>query len=137
MQRPSSGVIGLLAVIMIGAMMLAGGITIAFIGQSQVILAGDVDGEHVTRMLATSCVEEAAHRLKLNASYVGGVIPLGSIANSCTAVVTGSGTTRTLTATTTYGDYTKTIVATLTKKSNVAASASGWSVTAWSEGDPP
>ncbi len=133
--RRSAGFIGLLTVIVLGAIILSIGVSTAFVGQTQLILAGHADHEYAVRALVSSCVEEAVHRLKLDPSYAGGTVPLG--ADSCTAAVSGSGSSRTISATATSGGYTKTVSATATLRQNAAASASGWSVTAWQEGDPP
>lgn len=132
---PARGFIGLLTVIVLGALVLSIGITTAFVGQTQLILAGHVDHEYAVRALVSSCVDEAVHRLKLDASYVGGTIPLG--ADSCTVTVSGSGSSRTIAATATIDGYTKAVAATATLKQNAAMNAAGWSVTAWAETDPP
>lgn len=128
------GLIGLVTVIVIGALVLSVGVTTAFIGHTQLLLASHADHEYALRALAGSCVEEAAYRLKLNSSYTGGTVPLG--AGSCLIAVSGGGSSRTVTLTATEGSYTRRVTATLETRSNSAASASGWAVTSWQEGDP-
>jgi hypothetical protein len=129
------GFIGLLTVIVLGALILSIGITTAFVGQTQLILAAHADHEYAVRALVTACVEESVHRLKLNSGYAGGTVPLG--ADACTVTVSGSGSSRTIAATATVDGYTKAVAATATLKQNAAANARAWSVTAWAEADPP
>jgi len=135
MRDTSRGFIGLLTVIVLGALVLATGISIAFIGQTQLVLSGHMDYEHATRVVASACMDEASYRLGLNSAYTGGTVPVG--ADSCVIAVSGSGATRTVTVTATVGSYVKRVTATATLKQNAAVSASGWSVTAWAEGDAP
>lgn len=129
------GMIGLLTVIVIGVTMLAVGITASFIGQTQLTVTGYADRGHLARTLAVTCLEEAAFRLKLNAAYVGGTVPID--AETCTVTVSGAGSTRTVTATATVDGHVKTIVATATLRQNAALSARAWSLSAWTEQDPP
>lgn len=131
----SRGMVGLLTVIVIGAMMLAVGITASFIGQTQLTVTGYVDRGHLARTLAVTCFEEAAFRLKLNAAYVGGTVPIDT--ETCTVTVSGSGSTRTVTASATVDGHVKTIVATATLLQNAAQNARAWSLSAWAEQDPP
>ena len=129
------GFIGLLTVIVLGAMILSIGISTAFIGQTQLTLSAHADYEYAVRELVSACVEESVHRLKLDSAYAGGTVPLGS--DTCTVAVSGSGTTRTIAATATVNGYTKAVTATATLKQNASLNAKAWSVTAWSENDPP
>lgn len=119
---------------MIGAMVLAIGVSAAFIGQTEVILAGHVDQEHFARNVAAACAEEALHRLKLNSGYVGGTVPVGS--QSCTATVTGSGSTRTVSAAASSAEFVKTIVIGASLRQNAALNASAWHIDSWTEADP-
>lgn len=129
------GVIALLTVIVIGAVMLSLGISTALSSHVQVIVAGQSALSNDTRELVSACIEEAVHRLKKDPAYVGGTVPLDT--RTCTITVVGAGSPRTITATATVDDYTKTIVATIATRNNTAASASGWAITSWSESDPP
>lgn len=134
-RHADQGVIALLAVIIIGAMIVAIGISTSFIAQTEIVLSGDVDREYSTRMLAVACLEEAAFRLKLNTAYVGGTIPIES--DSCTVAISGSGSTRTVTATATVDGYTKTVTVVASLRQNAAANARAWTIDSWTEGDPP
>lgn len=127
--------IGLLTVIVIGAIVLTVGIAASMLGQTQLVLAGYADREDLARALAMTCLEEAVHRLKQNSAYAGGTVPLGT--DTCSVTVSGSGSTRTLTATGTVDAHSKTLTATATLKQNASLSAKAWSITAWSENDPP
>ncbi|HTK04555.1 MAG TPA: hypothetical protein VL500_03150 [Candidatus Eisenbacteria bacterium] len=127
--------IGLLTVIVIGALVLTIGIAASALGQSQLMLAGYADREDIARTLAIACLEESAYRLKLNSAYAGGTVPIGT--DTCSVTVSGTGGTRTLTAAATLEGHTKTLTATATLKQNAALTAKAWSITAWSENDPP
>lgn len=129
------GVIALVTVVIMGAMLLSLGLAIASLAQTELIIASSVAHEREAFSLATTCIEEAAHRLKLNASYAGGTVPLGT--QSCTVSVSGSGSTRTVIASSTSDIYTKSVTVTLTLKQNAALNARAWEVTAWAEADPP
>ncbi len=127
------GAIVLLTVILIGAMVVTIGVTAAFVGQTQVIVGGQMDARTRVLLLASTCLDEAAYRLKRDAAYVGGSVPVGN--DSCTVVVAGSGATRTLTATASSGDFTRAVEVTATRRQNAAANATGWSLGAWTEVD--
>lgn len=129
------GLIALLTVIIIGAIVLSIGLAAAFIGNTAIIVAGHADREYSTRMLASACVEEAMHRLKLDSGFTSGTIPIGS--DTCVISMSGSGSNRTITLTATSGQYTKTITIGGLLKQNVAANARAWTVDSWVEGDPP
>ncbi|MEY4723406.1 MAG: hypothetical protein RLZZ324_919 [Candidatus Parcubacteria bacterium] len=137
-REDNRGLIAILTVVLIGALILAIGISSSLIGRTEIVQSGDFDREQATREVVASCVDEALHRLKLNSGYVGGTVPIGS--NSCTVAVSGSGSTRTITANATIvivNSYTKRVTVTASKRSNVANSASGWGIDTWTEGDPP
>lgn len=129
------GMIGLLTVIVIGALVVAIGLAASTLGQSQLLLAGHADREDIIRSLAIVCLEESTYRLKLNSAYTGGTVPFGS--DTCTLTVSGSGSTRTVVASASRDNYTKTLTATATLKQNAALSAKAWAITVWSENDPP
>jgi hypothetical protein len=129
------GVVALITVIIMGAMLLSLGVSAAFLSQTQLIITAGTGRQREAFALATTCVEEAVHRLKTNSSYTGGTIPID--ANTCTVTVAGSGSTRTVTASSTVDVYTKGITVTLTLKQNAALNSQAWSVTSWAETDPP
>jgi len=133
-QEGERGVIALMTIIVIGALIMVVGISASFIGQTEIVLSGDVDSEHAARMVASACVEEAIYRLKLDESYAGGTVPIGSA--TCTVTVSGSGTTRTVTASATVSSHTKTLNVGALRKQNVAGNARGWTVDSWAEGNP-
>jgi len=127
------GVIALMTVIMLGAMLLVVGISAAFIGQTDVIIVGQIDRGYYVRSLAGTCVEEAMHRLKLDPAYVGGTIPIGS--GNCTVTVSGSGTTRTVVGAATYDGFTKSIGVSASRRGNIAGNAHAWNIDSWQEVD--
>jgi hypothetical protein len=135
LRRDQQGIIAMITVVVIGAMILSVGISAALIGQTEIILSGHTDREYAARSLATACVEEALHRLKLNAGYAGGTVPVG--AESCSVTVTGSGAGRTITATASSAEFTKSISVTASLRQNSAGNARAWHIDAWAGIDPP
>lgn len=129
------GIIALTTVIIIGAIILAVGVSAALVGQTEITLAGQSDREYLARGLASACIDEAMLRLKRNSGYTGGSVPIGS--DTCVAAVTGSGSSRTITATATSDVFTKAVTVAASLKSNVAGNASAWHIDSWTEGDPP
>ncbi len=134
-SRFKRGVVALITVIIMGASLLTIGLTIAFISQTELVISAGAGRERQALALAMSCLEEASHRLKNNSSYTGGTVPIDG--NTCTVTVSGSGGTRTVTASSTVDVYTKGVSATFTLKQNAALNSKAWEVTAWSETDPP
>lgn len=129
------GVIAMLTMIMLGALIVSIGIAAGLVSHSQLVVEAVTDHERQVRALASTCLEEAVYRLKLNSAYAGGTIPLDG--ETCAVTVSGSGGTRTVTATATVASHTKVLTATLTLRQNAALSTRAWSVTAWQEGNPP
>jgi len=128
------GVVLLITVIIVGALVLAIGVSAVFMGQTEVIKAGYADRSRQVSLLASACVDEALQRLKLDVSYTGGTVPVNS--ESCTVTVTGTGTTRTITAVGAAGGHTKTLLVGATLRQNSAGSAKVWSVDSWTESGP-
>lgn len=134
-MRPR-GVIALITVIILGALILAVGLSASFTGQTETILSGQLDREQLARILAQTCVDEAMHRLKLDSTYTGGTVLVGA-SDTCTVSVSGSGSSRTITLAATSDIFTKTIVIGASLKQNAAANASAWHIDSWTESDPP
>ncbi|HSD12857.1 MAG TPA: hypothetical protein VLC10_04825 [Patescibacteria group bacterium] len=129
------GVIALLTMIVLGALVVSIGIAAGLVGHSQLVVEAVTDHERQVRALASTCLEEAVYRVKLDPAYAGGTVPLEG--ETCAVTVSGAGGTRTVTATAAVASHTKSLTATLTLKQNAALSARAWSVTAWQEGNPP
>lgn len=134
MRHDERGAIALLTMIFIGALVVSIGISAAFIGQTDVIVGGEIDNRNRAILLASACLDEAAFRLKLDSAYTGGTVPLGD--DICTVAVAGSGTTRTLTASASSGAFTREVAATATLRQNPAAEAHAWALGPWVEVDP-
>lgn len=124
----------LLTVIIIGAIIVAAGISAAFLGQTEMIIAGGADRAFLARSYAQSCAEEALYRLKSDELYTGGAITSG--VDGCSVSVTGTGTTRTVTATATSGDISKTVSVDAVLVQNASLKAKAWTVDSWTVVDP-
>jgi len=124
----------LLTVIIIGAIIVAAGISAAFIGQTEIIVTGDADRANVARNAAQACGEEALFRLKTQAGYSGGTIDIFGL--TCAVSMTGAGANRTITATASSDVVSKTVRIETSLKQNSSLKAKTWFVDSWSEVDP-
>jgi len=134
-NRPASaGVVVLMSVIIIGALLLVIGLSAAYRGQTELIMASDASREQEVRYVAVACVEEALFRLKKDPAYLGGTVVVG--AETCTVTVSGSGTARTVVSTATVADYTKTLNLAVSSRVNAAGKTLGWHVDSFTEVTP-
>lgn len=132
MRQDNRGVIALVTVVIIGALLLMVGLATAQIGQTQLVSVSQADRGQWARQYAVACVEEAVFRLRANPNFSGTTVPIDGY--DCTVSLTGLGVNRTVTATSTVGDYTKTITAGLFFRS-VAGGGAAWTIDSWEESD--
>jgi len=128
------GVTLLLTMILIGALILAIGLSVAYLSQTQVIISGHIDYAQSLRQAAFACVDEAFIRLRSDLNFTGDTLELGM--DTCTSVVSGSGLNRTVTVDATEGDYALRIVVEATLRQNSSSNARGWEVLRWQETNP-
>ena len=133
-DRPPRGVIGLFTVIILGAMVLAVGLVSSYAAQTELLMVSDIDRGQYARQLASSCLDEALYRLKKDSAYTGGTVPI--LSSSCQVTVSGGGTSRTITATATDGESTKTLLVGAELRVNNGGNARSWYVQSWEEVDP-
>jgi len=126
--------VALITVIVLSALLLLIGLSASYIGQTEIIIAGQMDRGQHARTLAATCMEEALHRLKLDDTYSGGAIDIDS--DSCTVTVTGAGASRTITSTASSGDFTKNVEVSASLRQNADTDASAWNIDSWAELDP-
>jgi len=132
--RPADGapgVVALLTMIILGALILAIGATVSYVGQTQVILSGQFDRGQAVREAAFSCVDEALGRLKKDAGFTSGSLPVGAI--TCTMSVSGSGSSRTIVASATDGDLVQKVNVDAGLRLNPGGHARGWEILSWQE----
>lgn len=129
--KKNHGFVSLITVIVISAIILSVGLTISLLGVNELLFGFIADQSHQALQMADACTEEAYFRLKKNSSYTGGTLSLGG--GSCTATVTGSGTTRTITVSATVGNFTRRITTNVTLTSNAAGNTEGIDLTHWEE----
>ena len=125
------GFIGVVTVMTVSVITLALAVTSAYLSIDELIIASASDQSQRALHLADGCAEEGLYRVKLSSAYVGGTILFTG--GSCTLVVSGSGSTRTVTSTVVLGSYTRVVQSQITLSQNVATNADGIDVTAWSE----
>lgn len=130
-RKNNRGVAALTTIIIISAIGLTIGITLSNLSLNELILSFE-DGESQRALFyAEGCAEEGAYRLKLNTAYAGGTVTYGTY--SCTVSVSGSGSTRTVTADATYKDFTRTVSYDVSFVQNTAGNAHGRDITHWQE----
>lgn len=125
------GFIGVVTVMTVSVIALALAVTSAYLSIDEILSSFASDQSQQALHLADGCAEEAAFRLKRNAAYTGGTIPFTG--GTCSVVVSGSGSTRTITSTVIVGEYTRAVQTQVTFTTNVATNADGIDVTAWEE----
>lgn len=89
------GVAALLTVIIVGAAVLVMAYAASILGQGDLEISVTQQQGSETLAIAEGCADEAMRRLRLDASYAGSTLNLGS--GSCTIGVVSSGDDRTIT----------------------------------------
>ena len=119
------GAIAILTVVIVGAATLLMAYSASLLGLGELEMGYLSQKGEETFFLTDGCIEEAMHRLRKNTNYSGSSLNLGS--GSCIIGVSGSGLSRTITATGTIGVHTK-VVSTelLLKTSTTSASIINW-----------
>ncbi|MBI4117662.1 MAG: hypothetical protein HY453_01105 [Parcubacteria group bacterium] len=125
------GAAALLTTIFITLVVIGLALAIHSAGINELLFGLGDDQAQKALLLADTCADEARFRIKKDASYAGGTIPIGSY--TCTVSIAGGGSTKTITASATVNDYTQTVVTVTDIKSNVAGNTKGIDVTSWSE----
>jgi len=120
-----------MTVLIISVIALSIGVAVALLGSNELIFGLTAEQSHSLLQQADGCAEEAYLRLKKDPAYTGGSIPYAD--GTCTVVVTGGGSTRTVTSTLTIGNFTKSVEADVSLQANTAGNAEGIDVTAWEE----
>lgn len=125
----NSGFISLTLVLVVLGALMAVTLAVGLRGISEV--QSGLYGNQGNRVLqvAEACSEEAYLRLKLDSSYVGGIIDVNG--DGCEVSVAGAGATRTITATATRKGFTREVVSTVYLNENVAGTAKGIDLTKW------
>ncbi len=121
-----SGLSLLVVIVILGAasLIVAVGTSLLSIGEADLGFASDQGKE--AHFLADGCMDEALNQLRrASSTYTGGTLSIGS--DSCILSVSGSGNTRTVSITSTVGDFSASINA------DVLLASSTISVTDWRE----
>jgi hypothetical protein len=126
-----AGYIGITTILIVSVITLAIAVGAALLGINELLYS--YNGVESAKALhaADGCADEAIHRLKADNAYTGGTIPHAS--GSCTVIVSGSGSTRAISANVTVGEFTRSVQINVSLLSNTSANAYGIDVTAWSE----
>jgi hypothetical protein len=97
--------IALLTVIILSSVILMLAVNVTLLGISSQGNVFYISKSGQVFVEGEGCVEEALLQLKRNADYTGGALTAGSV--SCTAVVSGTGSNRTVAVIATAGDFTR------------------------------
>ena len=127
--KNQSGVIALITVLIIMSILLTIGTTAALLGVNELQLSFSGTQAQKALQMTEICAEEAYLKLKKNSSYATGSITLTE--GSCGFIISGSGTDRTITASSTLDNFTRTITASTTLTSNPAGTAEGIEIDEW------
>lgn len=120
------GVAALLTIVIVAAATLIMAYSASLLGLGELDLGYTAQKGEEAFSVADGCIEEALHRMRLNAGYTGGSLSLTN--GSCTITVSGSNP-YTIGAIGTSGDYNKKLEAVITLTGNVIT------VDSWKEKD--
>ncbi len=122
----------MVTVLVMMAVLLAIGLTVASIGRDEIALAGIVQDGDQAFSVADGCAEEAIDRLKGDSAYAGGTYSLAG--GACTVAVTNlGGSNRAVSVAATYADNGRGIDVNVTLKTNTAANAKTVTINSWLE----
>lgn len=102
-HHPPRGFVSLLAVLLVMTAVMVLGLTFSTSAVSELQHGYYETRSQVGRVQAEACIEESLYRLKLHNDFTGGVFTVAS--TTCQVVVTGTGGTRTILATSTADQF--------------------------------
>lgn len=127
--KDNSGLASLVAVIIISIVTLSIALSIALSGMTEVQSSLFTSKSNKALQLADSCAEEAYFRLKLDSTYSGGNLNLGS--DSCGISISGTGNTRTITTSATVDRFTRFVNADVNFVTNNSGNSKATDLTQW------
>jgi hypothetical protein len=122
---PEDGVAALLTIVIVGAASLIMAYSASILALGDLELGYDAQKGSQAFSLADGCVEEAMRRLRLDDTYSGSSLSIGS--NSCIIGISSSGLNRTIVVTSTVDIYHKKLEA------QVSISGSDVTLNSWEE----
>jgi hypothetical protein len=124
----------MITVLVLMAFMLAIGITVAAVGQDEIVLSGVFQDGEQAFAIADACVEEGIERFKVNGAYTGSTFALDG--GTCIITVTDLGGNRRLVrGQGNYANAIRIIDADVTLKFNLAGNAKKVTINSWLEAD--
>lgn len=133
--QAEDGFIALITVVLVAVSTLLIASTLIYLSTSESFLSFQAVESHEASQVGDSCVEEGLFRLKHDVAYAGENLAIGN--GTCDVTVTGSGTTRTIVASSTIytgiGNFTRRITASTTISTNTAKNATTTDITRWYE----
>jgi Tfp pilus assembly protein PilX len=130
--RPRRGVVALITVLVIMAVVVTIGLTIAAVGRDEIVLSGVVQDGEQAFAIADACAEEALNRLKTDAAFTGTTLAMDE--GTCVAAVTNiGGTTYKVTGQGTYRRAIRIVEADVTVKTSGGGGAVKVTINSWRE----
>lgn len=129
--KNQQGVASLIIVVVIVSILAGIAFVITQLSINELVIDFGADRSARLLQIADTCAEEAYYRLKLDSSYTGSSYSLGD--GSCTVVVAGAGSTRTITVSATVDEFTRDFVSDVSLTSNLAGNSAGTDLTDWEE----
>ena len=129
--KDQRGVSAIIIVVLILALVISLGLIVSQAGLNELALSLDEDNANKTLHIAEACEEEATFRLKLDSSYTGGSLTFTE--GSCSISISGGGSSRTVTISSTVDNETRAITVNVDLEQNVDTTADGIDVTNWEE----
>lgn len=124
-NNDNRGATAILTVVIIGAAALIMAVAASYLGLGELDMGYVSQKGGETFAVADGCAEEALRHLRINTSYTGDTLSLGG--GSCIISISTAGADRTITVTSTIGDFNKSLEINLTLSGDVIT------INSWSE----
>ncbi len=125
------GMAALISVIVIFVVVLGAGITISAIAINELSLDLEAAESNQALQIAESCADEASFRLKRDSGYTGGTLSFTK--GDCTITITGTGSSRAVTASATVKNTTREVLMDISLTSHTSTTAEGSDIIDWDE----
>lgn len=133
-MRKPQGVVALISLLVISAVLLMMGLTIARVGRNEIVLARLFSDGEIAFDVADACVEEGLSRLKDDAAYAGGTFSLDD--GTCVVTVTNlGGSVRLIRGIGSYDRAIRVVDANVTLSVNGQGNTVSAHINSWKEGD--
>lgn len=123
-NKNQKGISAIITIVVLSVVGLLIAYSVFLLGLGELEMGYDLQQGNETLYLADGCMEEALRRIRVDDTYSGDTLNLGD--GSCIITVSGSGSARTITVTSTIGNYNKKIEADLSLSGNGKITIDSW-----------